>query len=80
MAVGLNDALPSKHDKTFYPSLIEIQNMIQQTEAAIETGVLSKLPTVSVLITWPLAHRSSLSAKYIIKGLQPLKSMEVSFI
>jgi len=45
MVGGLNETSPSKHDKTFYPSLIEIQNMIQQTEAAIETGVLSKLPT-----------------------------------
>lgn len=46
MEIGLNQARPSKHDKAFYPTLIEIQNMIQQAEAAIEAGLLTPLPTV----------------------------------
>lgn len=46
MEIGLNQARPSKHDKSFYPTLIEIQNMIQQAEAAIEAGLLTALPTV----------------------------------
>ena len=46
MEIGLNQARPSKHDKAFYPTLIEIQNMIQQAEAAIEAGLLTALPTV----------------------------------
>ena len=55
MELGLNETRPPKHDKAFFPTLIEIQNMIQQTEAAVDAGILDKLPTVSLqssLFSW----------------------------
>lgn len=47
MELALNESRPVKHNKAFYPTLIEIQNMIQQAEAAIEAGILTKLPKVA---------------------------------
>lgn len=36
---------PFKHNKVFYPPMIEIQNIIQQTQAALNAGVIAPLPT-----------------------------------
>ncbi len=44
-----------KHDKSFYPTMIEIQNLTQQIQADLLTGALTPLPTVS---------KSSLCLKY----------------
>ena len=41
-----NEVKPAKHNKTFYPPLIEIQNIIQQTQTAMNSGILAPLPTV----------------------------------
>jgi len=50
MAVELNESRPLKHNKAFYPTLIEIQNMIQQAEAGIEAGIFTRLPKVTHFI------------------------------
>lgn len=51
MQLNVNEARPYKHNKAFYPALIEIQNIIQQTEAAMNSGVLTSLPKVIVSST-----------------------------
>ena len=36
-----------KHDKSYYPTMIEIQNLTQQIQADLLAGVLTPLPLVS---------------------------------
>ena len=46
MQMNVQETRPYKHNKAFYPPLIEIQNIIQQTQAAMNSGVLLPLPPV----------------------------------
>ncbi len=48
MATISGEKIP-KHDKTFYPSMIEIQNLIQQIQADLLSGTLTPLPTVDII-------------------------------
>eukprot|EP00794_Sanderia_malayensis_P012832 gene12832-14150_t len=43
MSTTTGEKIP-KHDKSFYPSMIEIQNLTQQIQADVMTGVLTSLP------------------------------------
>jgi len=43
MVVAGEDKVP-KHDKTYFPPMIEIQNLIQQIQADLLSGVLTPLP------------------------------------
>ena len=56
MPLNVQENKPSKHNKAFYPPMIEIQNIIQQTEAALNSGMLTPLPAVSLLV---LKHQMS---------------------
>lgn len=49
MELNAPEQRPYKHNKAFYPPLIEIQNMIQQTQAALNSGVVAPLPAVSIV-------------------------------
>ena len=46
MVVTGEEKVP-KHDKTYFPPMIEIQNLIQQIQADLMSGALTPLPMVS---------------------------------
>lgn len=48
MELNAPEQRPYKHNKAFYPPLIEIQNMIQQTQAALNSGVVAPLPAPEI--------------------------------
>ena len=35
---------PPKHDRSYYPTMIEIQNLTQQVQAELASGLLTPLP------------------------------------
>ena len=45
MVVAVEEKVP-KHDKTYFPPMIEIQNIIQQIQADLLSGALTPLPMV----------------------------------
>ena len=47
-----------KHDKKYFPPMIEIQNLIQQIQADLISGALTPLPMVSL-------HHSAVSLYYL---------------
>lgn len=54
MQLNVNEGRPFKHNKAFYPALIEIQNIILQTEVAISKGTLTSLPKVGISVSYPI--------------------------
>ena len=40
-----------KHDKTYYPPMIEVQNLIQQIQADLLSGALTPLPMVCRIVS-----------------------------
>ncbi|XP_047145209.1 calcium-responsive transcription factor isoform X1 [Hydra vulgaris] len=72
MKLESSENQPEHHDKSFYPPMIEIQNLIQQTDIALQSGLLSYLqpPTGSLITPSRNKKRSNLSNESSFKKVK----------
>jgi hypothetical protein len=45
--LGVDEPTPARHNKSFFPTITDLQNHIYQAMLALESGTLESLPPVS---------------------------------